>query len=396
MKIKPSNDWDALYMLIGNIASSKYNNYDKLKLDLSRTLKVNREELPSSVVLLFNEIAIKNYSRNIHLHLLESTEFAKLRFDKWLMLSRAFGSLGYASLALVAREKAVLSIKNYPNTNQLETLYQMKLTIEENDLENFRKINSIYNTNKMKFIPYSIINRISNLHDVLKGVNSYSQNEYSIFLNNKRIAIVGPTVPETDLSREIDNFDIVVRTNFKKQEYVHQWLGSKTDISYYNNQDFKILSENLEEYQLINLDWICHKDSLNPVIQSTIKNNHIRSAMDFDSILFSGKLSKIPHILLDILSISRPRQLKIFNLNFNLYPNIYQTNYRKDSTNQNNYINNNFLNWSHDLITQKKIICVLFDNKLIDLDDSSRNILTLSDKKYVEIIDSFHDNTMRP
>lgn len=375
--------WQDNYNLALLIYEDKDLDYRVFKKKITKILKTKIEDQHFHLIHSLSAIHKNDLSFNSQCIQFNALPASIFRFDQWLSLCQIFGTLGHVELALTCRNNSSKSLKRISCPSHFETYSKMKFTLENNDYESFKIIRKTYSSKFVNLVPSIYIERIERLHKIINGelIINYESN-YSSYLNGKKIAIVGPTVSGYDFGTEIDEFDVIIRTNFKKQENIHNWLGSKTNISYYNNQDIKRMIDEEDEYSISKLEWICYKSSLSPLLLSKIEFHNLRAIENFDDKLYNGTLNKIPNILLDVLSNSNPKAIKLFNINFQLNIDLYDSNYRITNNDKNDVVKEKFQQWSHDLFTQKHLIDTLYTNGLIDLDHISKSILKLSDIDY--------------
>jgi hypothetical protein len=383
--LSSNHEWIPLYNLAQAIYDANETNIENLKTEFASILKTNNCELLNALELILIDFISNNAISDITSQKFKELDSNIMRFDKWLKINQLFATIGLTRLAFTARLKSTELLKKNSSKNQLELFYRLKLSLEEDDTATFKSLREYFFNKKLSFIPNSEIHGVSRFYNALKGLKLSKTNKYYSLLSNKTIAIVGPTETRQDYSKEIDNFDIVVRTNFINHEKINPKLGTRTDISYYNNLDIKELLSYTNETNLENLKMICYKKSLSKELKSSLKYNSVREMEDFDDYLFNGKLSKIPNILLDIILNSEPKLIKLFNINFQLHNDNYSKNYRSHYKTSFTSLHNRFQTASHDLITQKRIYMLLLQQGLITLDESSLNLLTINDLDYVEL-----------
>ncbi|MBF0105225.1 MAG: hypothetical protein HQM16_07850 [Deltaproteobacteria bacterium] len=147
-----------------------------------------------------------------------------------------------------------------------------------------------------------------------QATHSEDDNNYLDFIRGKTIAVVGPSMPDEELGAEIDGFDLVVRTNFRMdQDLPAVFLGSRTDIAYYNHVSWRQRRDAVLESAGY-LKWVNLKGR-NEVVQfneSASKNkSKCRVYHQAESVFFTGAPLGVPNILYDLLHFS-PKCIKLF------------------------------------------------------------------------------------
>lgn len=149
-----------------------------------------------------------------------------------------------------------------------------------------------------------------------KKLNSNQDKKFKIYLKGKKIALVGPKFSNKPLGDEIDNYDVVIRTNFRKNSNLpYSVYGSKTNVSYYNSYRVVNTKDDIKKNQT-ELDWMVFK-SENDIRKLELDFSQINTRVSMDPsnfFLFSSPMSP-QRIIYDILSY-QPKELKIFHFDF--------------------------------------------------------------------------------
>lgn len=148
-----------------------------------------------------------------------------------------------------------------------------------------------------------------------------------MLINNKKIAIVGPTSISTDKSCEIEQYDIIIRLNASKENSLFENKGYRTNISNYNFDNGRYLINHNNEF-INEFDYCVFSSSEAP---KKLQNNGITKVnsrtMRRFPFEFAGGYNMIQKTILDIISF-QPRKLKIYGINFFLKSNSYERGYK--------------------------------------------------------------------
>ena len=128
----------------------------------------------------------------------------------------------------------------------------------------------------------------------------------------KRIALVGPGFTDSNLGKEIDSHDVVVRINIKGDSNLPNKIthGSRTHVLYLNgrwSREFKV-----DNYKNLISD-SCYVVFRNKIWST--KMNHSHTLVPLDFIELSGSLLMQPRILVDLLRFN-PEVINIYNSDF--------------------------------------------------------------------------------
>jgi hypothetical protein len=190
-------------------------------------------------------------------------------------------------------------------------------------------------------------------------------------IQNNNIAVVGSGNSNFEVGFEIDNYDIVVRTNYTNKLKLNPiTMGSKTDVTYFNSATAKF---NMEE--ILKLDdniWKVFKNKNDYNLD--LKYKKIKNSKYIDHHLkylefLGSSFNAIPNIVFDIIRYN-PKKIKIFNSNFFYTGHDYNQSYFINNLNKNNYIFYKELK-KHDPVFNYKIFQILLNNNNIELDKYS-------------------------
>ena len=315
-----------------------------------------------------------------------------------------FGMNGYFTIAYKLREIAIdkaISLETSFLPNLLLFNYKITALIEKTHYkESHRLLSSLPKFYKL-FYP---INKFFNFFNFFNNSNSDNiffkisneDNYYRSMINNKSIAIVGPSPSSILSGTEIDSYDFVIRTAYKGENFLQnkKIVGSKTDISYFNTSRAKRFDFNHYKTLLVELKYVLFKKDgtkKTHLYKKLIKDLPTRTLENYNQCLFSGALYTIPYLALDFLSFS-PSKIKIFCVSL-YYSNIayhhgYDDQFDKHPKSRIWW----GMNKNHDLITNYRLIKNLFNANKIRIDEELLKILSLNESQYLSKIEYIYSN----
>lgn len=234
--------------------------------------------------------------------------------DSLYLYNKYFGS--FLNICLIRKLKINFDFNNIDRLNLKSKISILFEKGKFDELSNLIKNKNNKNIDLKKFNLFNIfINRNDLDNENTKDI--LDQNFYKL-INNKSIAIVGPGNNLIKNGREIENFDLIVRTNFTSGKILDKELvGLRTDISYYNDAYWidnksSILKTNKKIFKIFKTRKIYEK-FLNE--NSSKNDNHrlINSTLDIFS-NYSSSSHAIPNIIFDI-KLYNPSKIKVFNSN---------------------------------------------------------------------------------
>lgn len=206
--------------------------------------------------------------------------------------------------------------------------------------------------------------------------------EYFNFIENKKIAILGPLKDEIYSKNEFDEFDIIIRMNYEgldKLPYKNANLG-KNFLSYYNPHKVdKILHEKNEVLDSLEFSIVKSKDDMRKLTLYT-KKTKLRIAKYYDYFSFMGIYNMSQIIVQDLIHF-KPELIKFFNINFFTKLN-YQNYYRIENSNMSKVLT------MHNQITQINLFKNLKKNNKIEFDDVTNDVLKLEKTEYLKKLES--------
>lgn len=232
----------------------------------------------------------------------------------------------------------------------------------------------------------SIFNKEIKQHDKTKDIS------YREFIENKRVAIVGPVECDGNNGEEIDTFDIVIRLNLLDINiYNKDKFGRKADVIFYARECLiQHYSQIIEKHS--NNKYICFNSyEDDPLINKTEKYKKTRQIINYserrNNILFSGYTTHIQRAIFDTLRF-KPKEIKIFNTNLWL-----------DIKENNHYIYqqkfDNTILILHDIFSNFSVMRNLHNSGQIKADETLKKILEMKPSEYSDKMHQRHNLNLR-
>lgn len=297
---------------------------------------------------LKGRFVIANYFRELALDKSIDFKISKLKPISLFYKFKAFVDIGKFDEAI--------TILNHIKRSYLRLILPFK------DLENF-------------------LNLFNNPDNITAKMNP-NDYEYFNFIENKKIAILGPLKDEIYSKNEFDEFDIIIRMNYEgldKLPYKNANLG-KNFLSYYNPHKVdKILHEKNEVLDSLEFSIVKSKDDMRKLTLYT-KKTKLRIAKYYDYFSFMGIYNMSQIIVQDLIHF-KPELIKFFNINFFTKLN-YQNYYRIENSNMSKGLT------MHNQITQINLFKNLKKNNKIEFDDVTNDVLKLEKTEYLKKLES--------
>ena len=213
---------------------------------------------------------------------------------------------------------------------------------------------------------------------------------FAEYIKNKRIAIVGPALSETDHSEELKrDFDIVLQMNYRGSASLPA-LDSGTSqrspvsrISYYRKQMNAFISNPDENVDFLSdLDFAVFKQSNDKTLSRTRGHTKARAVKVLPDFFFLGRYSMVQLILQDLLQFE-PARVKVFNITLDLSETLYAKGY-KTSEVEHKTLNQWLQMSSHNLVSQYDYMRNLYKRGLVDADTRLSEILNLGTAEYMK------------
>lgn len=261
-------------------------------------------------------------------------------YENLIFFYKLLFSQGNVTESLSIRDLIIKEMNKKKITTFDEYVIQIKSLIDDNQLNNALKVINkkkiyflllpkfyffIFYLNNIKALIEKIIFKNGkNLRNISAIINKNNEKQFSTLIENKSIAVVGPGHSTDYKGTEIDSFDIVVRINtFSNHgEKYKKYIGSKTDIIYFNGGEFTKF-ENGKKVEFLNNVFLCSRKSFS----KEFRKKNIRPTRKLNFNLFGGN-GFIQDIIIDLLHFNT-KEIKIFNVDFTLNNKMYNANYTK-------------------------------------------------------------------
>lgn len=369
-------------------------------------LGVNFDNLPNSLkndlLLLFGNTSFTETQYNDLKIKLNNISYNSLSCRQWLNLCEMSCFNGKFTLAKIFRDKALdLAVSPFKYKNiapPINWLNSISAAIEKGIFKEHSELDAALKKHRInKKLTYEFNKYFSLINDKIvesKWHNDPKYNDYSAYLNNKTIALVGPAAIKDKYALEIDSNNIVCRLNYsysgKGTDSISK--GLKTDITIFNGQNANSFLKNFNGILADELSWSCFKGNrMAKLIQK--KNNHKRVralTTMFDDIIFHGSLNLIPIAAMDFAQFN-PSKIKIYHTDLMLTV-LRQKGYDSNSYN----LNDKKLEFkkssvTHDPIVQFFILNRLWENHKITGDNKFNNIMKKGLDSYLQQLEFIYN-----
>jgi hypothetical protein len=224
-----------------------------------------------------------------------------------------------------------------------------------------------------------------------KRYNYEPKSADNLFLNkiqNKSVAIVGPSNSKVLRGREIDKFDIVIRTNstsvLNKRTNV---FGKKTSVIYFNSNRVRINLPNIKKISK-EVEWLVFK-SKNDLKKTGLRKKFLRFSKSPQNLMYLSNPMALQIIIYDILRFN-PSKVKLFYFDLYSTTKAYNKNYKSFDLSKQE-ISNSIR--AHDMIGCFNFTKQFYDLKLIDIDYKTCKILKSSLSSYAKKLDNLYGKT---
>ena len=331
----------------------------------------------------------------------------ELRYNDFLGYYRLSLSFGHYDIACALRYKSsdIIEYQNKDHsTCPTERVTYLASLLEQGEYSRF----------SYQFFKEPITSRhkesLTQLYNILHGDNqsekrvalfqSKEDQQYSQFIENKTVAIVGPMHVSDNDTKEIDSHDIIIRCNYceKGDGDFQKTKGLRCDVTYFNGIGTSFL------YSKKNLDWpteitwaMCknidpklYKKKIHTFFYKSEKNLlHLRTRKlkSITPVLYNGSLNAVPDIIFDILRFN-PKSIYIFHADLMLTIRRFK-GYGPWVANQKEVMSNSFI--GHDPITQHCLLLRLWERKKISGDKYFQKVMNLSTQDYIQKLQEIYD-----
>ena len=204
-------------------------------------------------------------------------------------------------------------------------------------------------------------------------------------IKNKSVAIVGPSNSKVLKGKEIDNFDIVIRTNCTKIiNKPTKVFGKKTSVIYFNSHRVRVDLRNIKKISN-KIEWLVFK-SQNDLKKTGLKKKSLRVSKSPQNLMYLSYPMALQIIIFDILRFN-PSNVKLFHFDLYSGSKAYNKNYKNFDLSKKD-ISNSIR--AHDIIGCFNFTKQFYDLKIIDIDESSCKILKSSLLSYSKKLDSLY------
>jgi len=373
---------------------------DDVSLRLGRVLRASREHLPAHFdALLLDALrsasSARGHSGGAASQLAEQTralDAGRLDAGTWLAMRYALMIHGFAEASEAARAHAITSALSAATSDAGVRdphilMGALRASIDTGDLESARGWRSLLEAEPSDEEALHFIDRYLSMcgSGAVSAEQAESENEvFRTLVKGRSVAVVGPAPCGAGQGREIESFDLFVRVSYWGADHLPDPLtaGSRTDISYYNEQ------HGLRVVQPENIDLL--KDLRYVVFKDPAQAREFtasRAAILPGPILFDGHPNMIPLILFDLLHFD-PARLKVFGTNFFLSDRRDHYDHSYVGISSHAASGRLFAVARHDLSSQLNFTRNLVDAGRVEFDATGATVLNMTSCDYMRAMES--------
>ena len=340
-------------------------------------------------------------SHNEVLQKIKALPVELLSCDKWKDLCYISIYNGLFQVGFVARGKAVEQAYNkakHDRVNLNDLINAFKGALDQGDYKLAGKFLSKIEEKSIEKVQFD---GLKLFYQLMKGEKnnaskqmeqSYTEQDYLFanYLRGKSVAIVGPAPTKEDLASEIDLFGVVIRLNYRGNEYLPnpKQFGAKLNVSYYNGERAAAISKGKSYTFFENIDYAVFKSIKFDFQESLINEGKGRKNFSANDYNFIGTSNMIQNVLAD-LQFFNPSKIKLFKINLFLSKVMHHEGYQL-----NNLDNGPLRFWKnlavHDPITQFNFTKNLWKSGQIEVDKSCEDVLRFSPEEYMQKLEKIY------
>ena len=332
--------------------------------------------------------------------------FVRFRSSEWKKLSFLAMANGLFRLSAVYRDKAIeyACHQTRYTSASLENLKEVfKAAVDQGKYEKafiiYDHIDRFagHNSSCEKLLLF--INLIkgdrNKAWSLAKSYYSSLDQAFARYIEGKTVAVVGPAPSGEELGAEIDSYDTVIRFNFRGKDFTadRREFGGRVNISYYNNEVAKIMSELENEDLFEDLDYAVFKDIKYPFQHQWHKKKRARILFSPDDYLLIGSANINPMVLYDLLHY-KVSKIKLFKVNFYLAVDTHYAGYKPVQLSRNkDYYTDLWYNFAvHNPLTQLNLTRNLWLSGQIEVDKACEAVLSLNNEEYISKMEDIYVN----
>jgi hypothetical protein len=330
---------------------------------------------------------------------IETSNFNSIEYFEILDIYSLCLRLSLFELAYHIRQKALEKALKYTCSSKKNQSWKLKAKlsalIEIGDFNEFDRLFPMLNSRKKKekyFLNFlrRVFGNSKSLSDknFINKIDSINDHEFRKYVENKKITIVGPAPVEKKDGFEIDNSEIVLRTNYKLGDPVIK--GKKCNINYFNLETAKHIDKDGCFEWPSNTTWIVGKAKnymemiLKRLSSDGVNIDHInlRTLKIVDSALFNGSLSLIQNIIFD-LSRYNPKKIYLYHFDVMLSKERISGYYTDVKNHDDLHLKMTKCFPGHDPATQFFILKSFWKLGFIQGDDRFEEVMKMDTKDYM-------------
>ena len=386
-------DYDYYHFYIKKL--SNYSPLDKMNLNHLNSRQVSHKfllELKESYPEIYSKLIyfatkhqeLKKYDfkeYNVFLENVKKTDLSNLKPISLLLLSTFSFTVGTYELSKIFRDAY---IQFYSEKTMKKSFFKTAYILGLFDRFDIQKLNTHVHLFDSKTLQYL---------DILKGQSlsiEFKDKEIGFYndIKDKRIAILGPTTDDKlDIKKLLNEFDYLVVMNYKDISPIEKEIPKERLISYYNPPNLLMLNQSNLENVLAAPKYSVFAPAFGGTaekiqLKNMLSKTNCRKLVSYHQFYLMGYPNMLQYIIFDLLTFN-PKQMKIYNVNFFLLYESYDSRYLIDHETKKNIFDRWHSHSSHNVLSQYKLTRYLLSHPRISFSDRVLTFLNLGEDEYL-------------
>ncbi len=373
---------------------------DDVSLRLGAVLRAARRSLPEDyqaelLLALGSTTAEHSHIQDVSARLAESTrrlETTSLDVETWLAMRYSLMIHGFIEASeaarMHARDAALLLVSNGDGAEDPGVLLTaIRASLDGGDISAARRFRAKLSDPGSHASDLVAIDSYLEMSERgsftpragTEAVDDEGDRRFRNLLAGRSVAIVGPAPCPEGLGREIDTFDVIVRVSYWGASHLpsQDAAGSRTDVSYYNEQHGARAVQDAHIGVLSDLRLAVFKDP-----SQVARFSPSRAAFLPGPCLFDGHPNMIPIMLFDMLHFN-PSRIKVFGTNFFLSDRASRYDKSYVGISSHSASGRLFALARHDLCSQVNFVRNLVKAGAVEIDEIGARVLDMSNRDYM-------------
>lgn len=220
-----------------------------------------------------------------------------------------------------------------------------------------------------------------------RGIQN-TERKFSNLIKDKRVAVLGPSSGAFKSDEILNEFDVVIRINYRGADRLSdESRKCTTDISYYNTGASESISTYNDLTFFSDLKMTVFKKSTYRYQKDLVLDGKARHLISSTSpYMYQGFGTMIQEVLLDLFYFS-PKRIKVFNINLFLARSAVERHQKGYYFEEYKQGMNEWMIWSyaiHNIISNYELTKLWFDLGCFEADEELTDVLALGKTEYLK------------